>query len=445
MTAFRCAIAQHGCERAVVAEVTAVLNSIAGMKCRTIAVHEAAVAAADLVVICWGAADVHALALLVAQCRGRDAQRSVIVLGAFDDERPLGALLKLGVADFVRLPLSAVELRARVERTLGVFASVLESPVAGWLGCEEPLLCSVSPRFNAQVARLPSLAGQADDVLISGERGTGRRAFVRQIVRLAGAVTPIEIDASKTAAADVENQLGALVAEPAGAHAGASEAMLVVHDLELLSEPAQLLLLQLLKSRSGLGTPGRVRVLATFAEDAGAASDPSAPLARLLEHLSAVRVRMPPLRERREDLLPLVRLFLARRCDELGRAVPALSPAAARYLVTHEWRGNASELCNALSQALHSTPSDVLGLQDLLAGQSQQDGMIETSLQETKTQLIVSFERTFLEQLMQACHGNITKAARVTQKNRRALFELIRKHEIDVERYRTGPATPASQ
>jgi two-component system, NtrC family, response regulator GlrR len=64
--------------------------------------------------------------------------------------------------------------------------------------------------------------------------------------------------------------------------------------------------------------------------------------------------------------------------------------------------------------------------------------MVETSLQETKTQLIVSFERTFLEQLLQACHGNIAKAARVTQKNRRALFELIRKHEIDVERYRTA-------
>jgi two-component system, NtrC family, response regulator GlrR len=440
MTAFRCAIAQHGCERAAVAEVTAVLNSIAGMKCRTIAAHEAAVAAADLIVICWGAADVHALALLVAQCRGRDAQRSVIVLGAFDDERPLGALLKLGVADFVRLPLSAVELRARVERALGVLASGLENPVARWLGCEEPLLCSVSPRFNAQVARLPSLAGQADDVLISGERGTGRRAFVRQIVRLAGAVRPIEIDAATTAAADVEKQIEALVSAPAATYAGSCGLMLIMHDLELLSERAQTLLLQLLKSTSGQGTAGRMRVLATFAEDAGAASDSNAPLARLLEHLSAVRVRMPPLRERRDDLLPLVRLFLARRCGELGRAVPALSPAAARYLVTHEWRGNARELCSALSQALQSTPSDVIGLQDLLTGQSQQDGMIETSLQETKTQLIVSFERTFLEQLLQACHGNIAKAARVTQKNRRALFELIRKHEIDVERYRALPS-----
>ena len=103
-------------------------------------------------------------------------------------------LLKLEVADFVRLPLSKVELRARVERALGLVASGLEHPVSRWLGCEEPLLCSLSPRFNAQLARLPVLAGHSGDVLVCGERGTGRRAFVRQIVRLTGGATPIEVD-----------------------------------------------------------------------------------------------------------------------------------------------------------------------------------------------------------------------------------------------------------
>ncbi len=177
-------------------------------------------------------------------------------------------------------------------------------------------------------------------------------------------------------------------------------------------------------------------MLATAADCTADAYAPGSPLAQLIERLSTLRVRLPPLRERRDDLLPLVRLFLAQRCSELGRRVPALTPAAARYLLTHEWGGNARELSVVITQALQSTPSDVLGVHDLFTEHNQQSNLIESSLQQTKTQMIVSFERTFLEQLLQACKGNIAKAARITQKNRRALFELIRKHEIDVEQYR---------
>jgi|GEM_PF-4825515 len=139
MKAFRCVIAQHGCDAAVVAEISAVLKTVRGIECQTVAAHATALTAADILIICWGSADLHSLALLVAQCRGRDLNRSVIIVGRFDDERALNALLKLGVADFVRLPLSNVELRARVERALGLLASGLEHPVSRWLGCEEPL------------------------------------------------------------------------------------------------------------------------------------------------------------------------------------------------------------------------------------------------------------------------------------------------------------------
>jgi two-component system, NtrC family, response regulator GlrR len=440
MKAFRCVIAQHGSHPAVVAEVTAVLNSVAGVECRKVAAHDTASASADVLVICWGSADLHSLTLLVAQCRGRDLNRTVIIVGELDDERALNALLKLGVADFVRLPLSKIELRARVERALGLLASGLEQPVSRWLGCEEPLLCSLSPRFNAQLARLPSLAGQTGDVLVCGERGTGRRAFVRQIVRLAGGAAPIELNPQICAGGKGEQLLLTLLAKSAdAAHAAASAVcgtMLVVHDLELLSEPTQWLLLKLLQSSSAQAGEGRLRVLATTADTPADAYAPGSPLAQLIDRLSTLRVRLPPLRERRDDLLPLVRLFLAQRCSELGRRVPALTPAAARYLMTHEWGSNARELWLVITQALQSTPSDVLGVHDLFTEHNQQSNLIESSLQQTKTQMIVSFERTFLEQLLQACQGNIAKAARITQKNRRALFELIRKHEIDVEQYR---------
>ncbi|MBA2412326.1 MAG: hypothetical protein H0V63_05810, partial [Burkholderiaceae bacterium] len=342
------------------------LKTVTGIECQTVAAHATALTAADILIICWGSADLHSLALLVAQCRGRDLNRSVIIVGRFDDDRALNALLKLGVADFVRLPLSNVELRARVERALGLLASGLEHPVSRWLGCEEPLLCSLSPRFNAQLARLPALAGQAGDVLVCGERGTGRRAFVRQIVRLTGGAAPIEFDPETCAGADGEQLLATLLEK--SADAGQAEALaacgtlLVVHDLELLSERAQSLLLKLVQSPNAKRGEGRLRVLATATDCTPHDYDRNAPLSQLIERLSVLRVRLPPLRERRDDLLPLVRLFLAQRCSELGRRVPALTPAAARYLLTHEWSSNARELSVVISQALQSTPSDVLGV-----------------------------------------------------------------------------------
>ena len=441
MDAFRCVIAQRGSDPSVVAEVNAVLNAVSGIKCQNVAAHETASAPADILVICWASTDLHALTLLVAQCRGRDLNRRVIVVGHLDDERAINALLKLGVSDFVRLPLSKVELRARVERALGL-ESGLEHPVSRWLGCEEPLLCSVNPRFNAQLARLPVLAGQAGDVLVCGERGTGRRAFVRHIVRLTSGAAPIELDPAKCGSADGELLLATLLERSADAsHAAALAACgttLVVHDLEVMSERAQSLLLKLVQSPSTRAGVGRLRVLATAADCTAEAYAPSSPLAQLIDRLSTLRVRLPPLRERRDDLLPLVRMFLEKRCGELGRRVPALTPAAARHLLTHEWADNARELSLVITQALQSTPSDVLGVHDLFTEHNRQSNLIESSLQQTKTQMIVSFERTFLEQLLQACQGNIAKAARITQKNRRALFELIRKHEIDVEHYRVA-------
>lgn|GEM_PF-3863932 len=286
------------------------------------------------------------------------------------------------------------------------------------------------------------MAGQAGDVLVCGERGTGRRAFVRQIVRLTGGATPIEFDPKTCAGAEGEQLLATLLKKSAdAAHAAALAAcgtMLVVHDVELLSERAQSLLLKLVQSPNAKRGEGRLRVLATATDCTPDDYDRNSPLSQLIERLSVLRVRLPPLRERRDDLLPLVRLFLAQRCSELGRRVPALTPAAARYLLTHEWSSNVRELSVVISQALQSTPSDVLGVHDLFTDPSQQSSLIESSLQQTKTQMIVSFERTFLEQLLQACQGNIAKAARITQKNRRALFELIRKHEIDVEQYRVA-------
>jgi two-component system, NtrC family, response regulator AlgB len=80
----------------------------------------------------------------------------------------------------------------------------------------------------------------------------------------------------------------------------------------------------------------------------------------LLFRLNVVEVRVPPLRERREDLLPLARRFIAFFARAVGRAVPELSPEAARVLADHDWPGNVRELRNAIERAMILWPSAVL-------------------------------------------------------------------------------------
>ena len=152
--------------------------------------------------------------------------------------------------------------------------------------------------------------------------------------------------------------------------------------------------------------------------------------------LNVARIHLPALRERRDDIPLMAEHFLAKYAHHFNRRVTGFSDAAIRKLVAYDWPGNIRELENTIERAVMLSEAEWLIDSDLLISVNDFNGDSE-SFQDSKNRMIVQFERSYLQRLMTQHHGNVTQAARAAKKNRRAFWELIRKHNIDLHIFRT--------
>jgi DNA-binding NtrC family response regulator len=129
--------------------------------------------------------------------------------------------------------------------------------------------------------------------------------------------------------------------------------------------------------------------------------------------------------------------FLTRYAGELDKDVHGLSSEAMQLLMLHNWPGNVRELEHVIERAVVLCEGPVLQTHDLVIHQTVRKDAQE-SLQEAKAKEIARFERDYIQGLLSACKGNITRAAQVAKKNRRAFWQLIQKHGIDVARFKTS-------
>jgi two-component system response regulator GlrR len=113
-----------------------------------------------------------------------------------------------------------------------------------------------------------------------------------------------------------------------------------------------------------------------------------------------------------------------------------VAPAALRRLLAYDWPGNVRELKHVIERAVLLSDGPTIGAGDVeLAGDGAASGP-EESFRTAKARVVGHFERTYIEQLLLTCGGNVTHAARIAKKNRRAFWELIRKHRIDPQPFR---------
>jgi DNA-binding NtrC family response regulator len=148
-------------------------------------------------------------------------------------------------------------------------------------------------------------------------------------------------------------------------------------------------------------------------------------------------VRLPPLRERREDILPLARHFLEKHARP-DRTVTALSPAVQVLLEKYDWPGNIRQLEYAILRAAQLAAATCVELDDVdLPGvnmeDARRDAVPETenvSFTELKRRTIEAFERQYLTRLMEQCRGNVTHVARKAQRERRDVGKMLKKYQI---------------
>jgi len=161
----------------------------------------------------------------------------------------------------------------------------------------------------------------------------------------------------------------------------------------------------------------------------------------LFFRLNVLTLHLPPLRERREDVALLAMHFLRQCAQHWNRKVEGISSATLERMSNYAWPGNVRELKHVIERAVLLTERSVLGVDDIELNDDGAPVAAGEPFQRAKARAIEQFERTYIEQLLIDHQGNISRAARAASKNRRALWQLIRKHRIEAQRFRM-PATP---
>ena len=151
----------------------------------------------------------------------------------------------------------------------------------------------------------------------------------------------------------------------------------------------------------------------------------------LYYRLNIVPVALPPLRERKEDIPLLARHFLAKYAARFNKQTIDFSSSALQTLMSYEWPGNIRELEHVVERALVFSEDEIIHSSHIVLSNARAT-LAEESFQEAKARVVAQFERRYIREILVAHGGNITKAAQAAHKNRRAFWQLIRKHKIDV-------------
>jgi len=362
------------------------------------------------------------------------------------------SMLELGVTDFVTPPFTRVNVLPRVWQLMNHNGAnscgntLLTESVA--LTCNG--LIGESPAFLDEIRKLRLLARCDVTVMICGETGTGKELAARAIHYLSARTdrpfVPVDCGAIPPGLAESEmfgHERGAFtgaVAKQRGLVAAAEHGTLFLDEVDALSLSVQAKLLRLLQEREyrSLGSSdtkkANVRVISATNRDLKQLVRKGEFREDLYYRLNVAQLRLPALRQRREDITLLARHFVAKWSTRFQLPLRQFSPGALQKLLMYQWPGNVRELENLIEAAVALCDGAMICAKDLvLAAEPSQSG---GSFREAKARIVTEFERDYVSRLLSACRGNVSEAARVAGKNRRAFWELIRRHNVDVQELR---------
>lgn len=366
-----------------------------------------------------------------------------------DDPSDILLLPETGIDDFITSLDKPREILLRIKRLLD--KNALEDPVSQSIKQKFGLkqIIGQSASFLSQIKKIPILARNDAIVLITGETGTGKELCARAIHYLSARsrrpFMPINCGAIPVDL--VENEL---FGHEKGAYTGAADTRtglideaeggtVFLDEIDCLPVAAQVKLLRFLQEKEyrPLGSKkmkkADVRVLSAMNTDPQEAIATGRLRQDLYYRLNVIPFMIPPLRERREDISLLARHFLLKYSVQFDKPMTDFSEEAMQTLQLHDWPGNVRELEHHVERAVVLCEGRVIQATDIVVPTVDADS---ESFRDEKAKMTAAFERTFIERLLLAHHGNISKAARAAQKNRRAFWELIRKYHIDAENFK---------
>jgi len=383
-----------------------------------------------------------------------DGSALVIMMSAYGDDDAAVEAIRRGAYDFIAKPFRADQvllvLRKAIEREglrrevaqLHEELSALRAPTD---------IVGRSPQLAAALALADKVARHPSTVLITGESGTGKELVARHLHRRSPRASApfIAVNCGAIPEALLESELfghakGAFTgatADREGLFADADGGTLFLDELGELPIALQVKLLRALQEgevrRVGDDASRRVDVRVVAATSRNLESEVAEGRFRadLFYRVNVVRIHLPPLRERSEDVPELVRHFIDRFNARLGLRVTGASAAAMRALIDYPWPGNVRELENIVERAMVLADHDRIDLAQLPAllppaTTALPSDDIAASLDLSVKRRTDALERVLIREALSRTQGNRTRAAKLLDLSHRALLYKIREYGI---------------
>jgi two-component system response regulator GlrR len=305
-----------------------------------------------------------------------------------------------------------------------------------------------SPAFAATLAQIRRVAANEAPVLIEGETGSGKDLAARAVhywgVRNAGPFVPVNCGALPDHLLEAElfgHERGAFTdAKLArrGLVAEANGGTLFLDEVDSLSAKAQITLLRFLQDQryrplgSSRELSANVRLIAATNQPLADAAQHGRFRCDLMYRLTILHLELPPLRERGGDAEQLAQHFLAQFCAKYRLPPKRFGAGTLTWIRQHAWPGNVRELENWVHRVLLMT--DALTIHATLDTAPRPDAASAAggdNFQRAKAAAVCRFERDYVLTMMRQTGGNVTRAAQIAGKERRAFGKLIKKYGID--------------
>ncbi len=387
---------------------------------------------------------------LLRVVRDRFPDTIVIVLTAFGDAAAAAEAIRAGAYDFISKPYELSDLRQMIVRALARRRGSAEPPSgsrrAAVVSSGDEDLVGRSPAIIEVMKTVARIAPSQASVLILGESGTGKELVARTIHRFSerSAAKFVAVNCSSLAETLLESELfghvkgaftGAVGPRP-GLFREANRGTLFLDEIGDVSPALQARLLRALQEREvlpvGSETPVSVdvRVVAATNRDLSAAVKQGRFREDLYYRLNVVTIRLPPLRERRQDLPILIDHLLRQLARKHGRGPVAVDEAAESILLLHDWPGNVRELANVLERALVMAAQDVIGPEHLPPEFGSRTSAAEPTPASGGAPRLVPLaqvEREHVLSVLAALGGNRDRAARTLGISRRTLTRMLQR------------------
>ena len=379
----------------------------------------------------------------------------IIMLTAYGSVQTAMAAMRAGAYDYLTKPVKLDDLEMMIDRGLEVLKE-RRSGSGGGNASESVGIIGTSPAMAAVLEEARQVADARSTVLITGESGTGKELFAHAIHAWSPrAAKPF---VAVHCAALNENLLESeLFGHEKGAYTGANERFigrferadhgtLFLDEIGEISLPTQVKLLRVLETRNlervggSVTIPVDVRLIAATNRDLPAMVREGTFREDLFYRLNVVNLRLPALREHREDIPQLLDHFLKNAAQDNGKKVDGITADALAVLSSYDWPGNIRELRNCVERMVVLARGSLLTVSDIpreivdaLSGGAQvaapaTNGMANPSLVTPATPVldIHENERVAIRQALEQAHGNRTRAAEILGISRRTLQRKLK-------------------